>query len=101
QLDGQPGALDADRAEELVRPRVRLPGRERLHHAAGDRLAVAAELDRHDPGAGLEAHGLEAALLAEDDCRAEYGVPGERELAVRREDPDQRVRGASRRQPDH
>ena len=89
ELDGQPGALDADRGEELRLSFVWPPLRHGLLHPPERDPAVGAfELDGDRPEAGLERHALQSALLADDERAAERGMAGERELLHRCEDPD-------------
>ena len=87
QLDREP-RLDAERRHELVGARERLDRRQGLlHPPEDDPRAVTLEPDRHDAAPGLDPELLELERPGEHERRPERRVPGERHLAVGREDP--------------
>src|SRR6185295_849751 len=90
-LDGQLRA-HAEQLLQLFRLFERLPVRYRLlHPAEHDARAFALEGDGNHTGLGLEPDLCELERSAEDERRAENGMPGEGQLHLRREDPDPRV----------
>ena len=91
QLDGQLRPVDPERGEH--EPLVGcLDRRHRLAHPPErDRAAlVPLERDRHDPGAGLQLDHPALERRTEHERRPEDGMPGERHLLLRVEDPHPR-----------
>ena len=91
ELDGQLGPVDPERGEH--EPLVGcLDGRHRLAHPPEhDRAAlVPLERDRDGPGARLQLDDPALERRTEHECGPEDGVPGERHLFLRVEDPHPR-----------
>src|SRR5437588_2351627 len=97
QLHRQSRLREAQRIEKLALPLEGLALANGLLHPSEDGTTVAQlELHGDEPGAGLERDVLLAERRADDECRSEHGMTGERHLRLGGKDPNPDVSAFAR-----